>query len=300
MPNNSWDNHIDDYLSYASAEKGLAASSIDSYARDLKQVRTWAIKNSCNCPTKMSGNKFREYFLHCSERLGPRSRARMISTLRSFHSYLISEGVLKVDPLLTVLSPKSQRKLPVVLSAEVIDKIISCIDYSTIAGSRDKAILETLYGCGIRVGELCGIDILDADLENEFLRVKGKGDKQRIVPVSVPACNAIGNWIRTNRTLIDNCDSKALFVNLRGGRLSRVSVWKIIRKYCLVAGIDTKITPHTFRHSYATHLLEGGADLRVVQELLGHSDISTTEIYTHIDKSFITEAYRNAHPRARK
>jgi integrase/recombinase XerD len=300
MNNTEWDNYIDDYLSFASAEKGLAPTSIDSYARDLKQVSLWAKNNNCNSPTIMTGNKYRKYFLHCSERLGPRSRARMISTLRNFHKYLISENVINVDPLLTILSPKSPKKLPSILSVNAINKIIDSVDTCTIAGSRDKAILETLYGTGIRVGELCGANILDIDLESEFLRVRGKGSKERIVPIGTLACNAISFWINSNRIQINNCDTKALFTNLRGGRFSRVSVWKIIRKYSLSAGISTKIFPHTFRHSYATHLLEGGADLRVVQELLGHSDISTTEIYTHIDKSFIAEAYINAHPRARK
>ncbi len=296
-----WDTAIGAYLSHAAAEQGLAANSLEAYARDLQGWRGWAEAQGLSDPATAGPQELRAYLLASADRLGPRSRARLISTLRSFHRFLTVEGLAQQDPTLTLLSPRVGRKLPVVLSAGQIDRLLAVPDSARPAGARDRAILEVLYGCGLRVSELCGLDPPDLDQRGSSLLVRGKGAKERIVPVGAPALRAVRDYLAEGRSLLlgkHRCP--ALFVNRRGGRLSRVSVWSLVKKASRAADVAAEVTPHTLRHTYATHLLEGGADLRVVQELLGHTAISTTEIYTHVDRSFLAEAYRNAHPRARR
>ncbi|MBU0743374.1 site-specific tyrosine recombinase XerD [bacterium] len=296
-----WDEAIGAYLSHAAAEKGLAANSLEAYAHDLQGWRGWAESHALTDPASTGPQELRAYLLSSADRLGSRSRARLVSTLRSFHRFLTVEGLSEHDPTLTLLSPRIGRKLPVVLSTDQIGRLLGVPDPARPAGSRDRAILEVLYGCGLRVSELCGVDPPDLDQRDASLRVRGKGGKERIIPVGAPALRAVGDYLAAGRPrLLGRRTSPALFVNRRGGRLSRVSVWSIVRKASLAAGVAVEVTPHTMRHTYATHLLEGGADLRVVQELLGHAAITTTEIYTHVDRAFLAEAYRNAHPRARR
>jgi len=296
-----WDKAIGAFLAHASAERGLAANSLDAYGRDLQGWRAWAETHDLDDPAAAGPQDLRAYLLASANRLGPRSRARLMSTLRSFHRFLIAEGLSRSDPTLTLLSPRTGRKLPVVLSTAQIDRLLAVADLTTPLGLRNQAMVELLYGCGLRVSELCALDPADLDRKDASLRVRGKGNKERIVPVGRPALRAADRYLQTARPdLLGTKRSAALFLNTRGGRLSRVSVWSVVKTSALAAGLSDEVTPHTLRHTYATHLLEGGADLRVVQELLGHAAITTTEIYTHVDRSFLAEAYRNAHPRARR
>ncbi len=296
-----WDTAIGAFLAHASAERGLAANSLDAYGHDLQGWRAWAEAHDLTDPAGTGPQELRAYLLSSADRLGPRSRARLISTLRSFHRFLATEGLARTDPTLTLLSPRVGRKLPVVLSTVQIDRLLAVADLTQPGGLRNQALLELLYGCGLRVSELCALDPADLDRRGESLRVRGKGSKERIIPVGKPALRAVDAYHEAGRpALLGKKRSAALFLNRRGGRLSRVSVWTVVKQSSLAASLPTDVTPHTLRHTYATHLLEGGADLRVVQELLGHAAITTTEIYTHVDRSFLAEAYRSAHPRARR
>ena len=301
MTPDPWDVAVESYLAQASAEKGLAANSLEAYARDLRRLRTWAVAAGVRDPAAMNAARLREFLIAAADTLGARSRARLVSTLRGFHAFLAVEGLAPADPTLTLLAPKIGRKLPVVLTGVQVERLLAVPDPAQPVGLRDRAILETLYGCGLRVSELCALDLPDLDPRERMLRVRGKGDKQRVVPVGGPALAALRAWLRGGRNEFrGRRPESAVFLNRRGGRLSRVSVWKVLKDCAAAAGLREDVSPHTLRHTYATHLLEGGADLRVVQELLGHADIGTTEIYTHVDRAFLREAYRSAHPRARR
>jgi len=297
-----WDEAIGDFLDHAAAEKGLSVNSMEAYSRDLRRFCGWAGERGTGSPGEISGSDLRAFLIATSSDLSARSRGRLISTLRGFFSFLVDEGVIRSDPMLTILAPKAGRKLPAVLSRAEIGRLLEIESQDDPAGARDRVILELLYGCGLRVSELCALDVTDLDRGENSLRVRGKGDKERVVPVGEPAMAAAGVWLDSARAeMLDLRGNPALLLNRRGGRLSRVSVWKTLKRCAAAAGLrPERLTPHTLRHTYATHLLEGGADLRVVQELLGHADISTTEIYTHVDRAFLIEVYRNAHPRARR
>jgi integrase/recombinase XerD len=295
-----WDRAVDAYLAHASAEKGLAAASLEAYAADLRRLRGWALGAGHADPAQLRGDHLRAFLLAAATDLAPRSRARLLSTLRSFFRFLVADDLAAADPTLTILAPRTGRPLPVVLSLAQVERLLAVAGDATPLGLRDRAILETLYGCGLRASELCGTDLADLDPAQGDLRVRGKGSKQRVVPVGAPALAALAAWQQHGRPhLVGRRPNAAFFLNHRGGRLSRVAVWTLLKRCAAAAGLSGAISPHTLRHTYATHLLEGGADLRVVQELLGHADISTTEIYTHIDRAFLLEAYRAAHPRAR-
>ena len=298
----SWDEAVGDFLDHAAAEKGLSVNSMEAYSRDLRRFCGWAAERGTGSPGEISGSDLRAFLITTASDLSARSRARLISTLRGFFSFLVDEGVIHSDPMLTILAPKAGRKLPAVLSRAEVGRLLEIESKADAAGARDRVILELLYGCGLRVSELCALDVTDLDRGENSLRVRGKGDKERVVPVGDPAMAAAGVWLDSARSeMLDQRGSPAFLLNRRGGRLSRVSVWKILKRCAAAAGLrPERLTPHTLRHTYATHLLEGGADLRVVQELLGHADISTTEIYTHVDRAFLIEVYRNAHPRARR
>jgi integrase/recombinase XerD len=296
----TWERDVAGFLAHAAAEKGLAVNSLDAYARDLQGLRSWAEAAGITTPARVRDADLRRFLLASSARLGPRSRARLLSTLRGFFRFLTVEGDARSDPTLTLIAPRSGRRLPLVLSLVQVEKLLSTPGIDAPYGLRDGAILEILYGCGLRASELSGLDLQDLDSGDRFLRVRGKGSKQRLVPIGEPALAAVAAYLRLGRgLLLGKRPEGALFLNRRGGRLSRVAVWQLVKRWAGAAGLAAEITPHTLRHTYATHLLEGGADLRAVQELLGHADISTTEIYTHVDRAFITEAYRSAHPRAR-
>ncbi|NLI97123.1 site-specific tyrosine recombinase XerD [bacterium] len=301
---------IDEFLTYLVAERGLSANSVDSYSRDLLQFETYLSAHGTEYVNLTPGT-IRDYLGRMSEAgLLPRSIARKLSAIRMFLRYLNDTGRVSRDPGENVAGPRLGRKLPEVLSVKEIQEILSAVqntlrsarsEKSAALALRDNAMLEVLYGAGLRISELISLRLGDLFLEEGFLRVTGKGDKERIVPLGEPAIRSLRRYIDSGRSSLYS--SKAIirdivFLNARGTGLSRMGAWKIIRFFIQAAGIKSRVTPHTFRHSFATHLLEGGADLRAVQEMLGHSSITTTEIYTHVDRSYLREVYKSFHPRA--
>ncbi|HOX26388.1 MAG TPA: site-specific tyrosine recombinase [Candidatus Krumholzibacteria bacterium] len=296
----AWDAAVDGFLAYLAAERGLAAATLEAYQRDLRRLRAWAEPAGLDEPGRLSAGQLRDFLAASAATLAPRSRARLVSTLRSFGRFLAAEGLARGDPAATLQGPRAGRRLPDTLTVSQVERLLATTGGAEPRQLRDRAILEILYGCGLRVSELCGMDLVDLDSREATLRVRGKGSKTRVVPVGQPALAALAVWLDRGRPqLLGRRPNAAVFLNVRGGRLSRISVWNLLQRCAREAGLAGRVSPHTLRHSYATHLLEGGCDLRIVQELLGHADISTTEIYTHVDRSFLWEAYRGAHPRAR-
>lgn len=300
MNGRAWDLALDNFLAHCGAEKGLAVASLEAARFDLARLRRWAETQNLAGPDQIRDQHLRSFLLESASELAPPSRARLLSTLRSFFRFLVAEDLSDNDPTSTLVAPRRGRKLPTVLSVDQVERLLAAAHGARPADLRDRAILEVLYGCGCRVSELCGLDVTDLDPAEAILLLRGKGRKQRLVPVGEPALESVALYLRAGRPdLLGKSPNAALFLNQRGGRLSRVSVWNLIKKAGAAVGLPEELSPHTLRHSYATHLLEGGADLRVVQELLGHADIGTTEIYTHIDRAWLTEAWLGAHPRAR-
>lgn len=297
----SWDLALDNFLGHCGAEKGLASASLEAARFDLARLRQWADEMGFAGPGAVGDEDLRSFLMESAGELAPSSRARLLSTLRSFFRFLVAEDLTTLDPTSTLVAPRRGRKLPAVLTVSQVERLLESVDGAKPADLRDRAILEVLYGCGCRVSELCGLDVTDLDHSEATLLLRGKGSKQRRVPVGEIALEFLGLYLRAGRSeLLGSKSTGALFLNQRGGRLSRVSVWNLLKKAGSTAGLPEDLSPHTLRHSYATHLLEGGADLRVVQELLGHADIGTTEIYTHIDRAWLAEAWLGAHPRARR
>ena len=286
---------IDDYLQYLKLERGLSQNSLAAYRRDLVEFsdRLGAIEVG-----KVSLRAATEHvsYLTAAGRK-PATIARKISSLKQFFVYLHDRGTISENPFLALLAPKISRYHPHYLSPEEIGKIITSIDVQSRPGKRDRAIVELLYGSGLRISELINLRLSDIEFEAGFLRVVGKGGKQRLVPLGEYAREALEAYLDTQAQSPPHGESNYLFVNRLGRSFSRVGLWKIVRKRVTQAGIAKKVSPHTFRHSFATHLLEGGADLRVVQEMLGHADISTTQIYTTIDRDYIVAEHRKYHPR---
>jgi len=290
------------FKQYLTLEKGLAKNSLISYENDLKRYLDY-LGNIRKIPD-LSGVDVHHIEDYLSElialELSTSTIARNISAIRSFHLFLILEGFCKANPATLIDLPKKSRKLPDVLNPIEIEQMIEQPDTSTPSGLRDKAILETLYASGMRVSELTELTFEQLYFEIGFIRVFGKGSKERLVPVGGLAVDAINAYIEHGRPHLFKTAQKAqnhLFLNHRGGPLSRISVWTLVRDAALKAGIHKPVSPHAFRHSFATHLLEGGADLRSVQEMLGHVSINTTEIYTHVDRSFLHQVYKEFHPR---
>lgn len=297
----AWDLALDTFMAHCSAEKGLAPATLDALEHDLKRLRCWMEDEGLSAPGRVRDEQLRRFLIGCADELKASSRARLLSTLRSFFRFLVTEGLAGTDPTTTIATPRRGRKLPTVLSAEQVVRLLESVQGHEPRDLRDRAILEVLYGCGCRVSELCGLDVTDLDRGEAILLLRGKGRKQRLVPVGEPALEAVQEYLASGRSrLLGKRPTGALFLNRRGGRLSRVSVWNLLKEAGRNAGLPAALSPHTLRHSYATHLLEGGADLRVVQELLGHADIATTEIYTHIDRAWLHAAWREAHPRSRR
>lgn len=296
----AWDLAVDGFLGHLAAEKGLARATLEAYQRDLARLRRWADDGGGVDPAALTATHLRSFLVERAATLAPRSRARLVSTLRSFGRFLAAEGLAATDPAATLVGPRAGRPLPDILSVAQVERLLATTGGVEPRERRDRAILEVLYGCGLRVSELCGLDLMDLDPREATLRVRGKGSKVRVVPLGEPALQAVQRWLEHGRgSLLGDKRTSAVFLNARGGRLSRVAVWALIKRSAAEAGLAERVSPHTLRHSYATHLLEGGCDLRIVQELLGHADLATTEIYTHVDRSFVWEAYRGAHPRAR-
>ena len=295
-----WENYKKGYKAYLQLEKSLSENSVEAYLRDIDKL-TQYLQISANMKTPAGVNlKDLQHFIRWIAELDmtPTSQARMISGIRSFFKYCIIENIVQQDPSLLLEAPKLRRSLPDVLSVDEIERIIQAIDLSTPEGTRNKAILEVLYSCGLRVTELVNLKISQLYLDVGFIRVIGKGEKERLIPIGQSAIKYINiyrNDVRIH-VPIQPGNEDILFLNRRGSKLTRVMIFLLLKDLVKKAGIDKKISPHTFRHSFATHLVEGGADLRAVQEMLGHESITTTEIYTHIDRDYLRDTLQRFHP----
>ncbi|MDB5115188.1 MAG: xerD 2 [Mucilaginibacter sp.] len=296
-----WRSAIKGFQAYLKLEKSLSANSIEAYSRDIEKLYQFAeaqpVKTS---PENIALADLRRFITWVNE-LGmiPSSQARILSGIKAFYKYLLMEDIIKSDPSELLESPKIQRKLPDTLSYDDINKLIEAIDLSKPEGARNKAILEVLYGCGLRVSELTELKLSNLYLDIEFIKVFGKGSKERLVPIGGSAVKALKIWIEQVRVHnpIKKGEEDLVFLNRRGTRLSRVYIFMIIKQLAQLTGLKKTISPHTFRHSFATHLVEGGADLRAVQEMLGHESITTTEIYTHLDREYLKGTIIQFHPR---
>ena len=284
---------LSDYNYYLRIERKMSPNTVASYCSDVAEFMDSVSRD----PAKASTSDITSYISSRAADLSKRSQARVLSALRSFFDWTVLEGLRKDNPCDNVDSPKLGRYLPAVLSIEEVDRIIDSVDRNTAKGIRDRAILETLYGSGLRVSEAVGLRISDLYLKERFLRIIGKGDKQRIVPIGGSEAAAIEAYLQVRESPAGPEYDDILFLNRFGKSLSRVSMFKMIKAQAIEAGIFKDISPHTFRHSFATHLIENGADLRAVQEMLGHESILTTEIYTHIDSSTWQAAVLQHHPR---
>jgi integrase/recombinase XerD len=291
---------LKDYIYHLSVEKGLADNTLESYQRDLKKYVSFLQKNNVQCFKETSRKQITDYLnLQHENGLAPSSISRSLASLRSFYQFLLKEQVMQENPATDLETPRMEKKLPHVLSFSEIELLLEQPQTNCEIGMRDKAMLELIYATGIRVSELVSLNLNHANIKMGFLRCDGKGGKERMIPLGSVAIHCLQDYLaRSRRKLLKNQDEKALFLNQHGKRLTRQGFWKILKKYVLRAGINADITPHTLRHSFATHLLENGADLRSVQEMLGHADISTTQIYTQLTRKKIKEVYDQAHPRA--
>ena len=295
---NSWKRYIKEFVSYLKIERGLAKNSIIAYQQDVLKLAEYSEEKKIN-PTDVQYKDLKNFIAVLYDLgLGARSQARIISGIKQFYGYLLLENELKNDPSELLELPKIGRKLPEVMSIEEIDLLIATIDLSSNEGHKNKAILETLYSCGLRVSELVNLRFSDLYFEEGFIRVIGKGNKERLVPLGKTATKHLKIYINEIRVhnKVNEESKDHVFLNKNGGKISRVMIFKIIKALTLKAGIKKNISPHTLRHSFATHLVEGGADLRAVQEMLGHQSITTTEIYTHLDRSYLKQTILDHHP----
>lgn len=294
------DRLIERFIHYLAVERGLANNTLESYRRDLTHFMKFLKQNN-----SLDMNQTRRAtiisFLAELQRKGKATStiSRNLASIRAFFGFLLRDGLIDGDPTLNLESPKMEKRLPKVLSIEQVEALLMSPDVSRVSGLRDKAMLELLYATGIRVSELVSLNVDDVNLNMGFVKCMGKGNKERIIPLGSLAEKYVNQYLdRARNKLLRDRKEPALFLNHHGRRLSRQGFWKIIKKYAQLASIEKEITPHTLRHSFATHLLENGADLRSVQEMLGHADISTTQIYTHITKTRLKEVYEHTHPRA--
>ncbi|PZX92906.1 tyrosine recombinase XerD [Flavobacterium aquariorum] len=296
----NWESYLKSYQSYLKIERGLSKNTIDNYSFDIERLCLFLSQNSIQVsPIAIDEETVQQFIYAISKEVNPRSQARIISGLKSFFSYLIFEDFRNDNPLELIESPRTGRKLPDTLAVEEIDAIISAIDLSSNEGERNRALLETLYGCGLRVSELVALKISDLFFEEGFIKITGKGNKQRFVPVGDLTQKYIGiyrNEMRVHLNIQKGFED-TLFLNRRGRQLTRAMIFTIIKDLAVKINLNKKISPHTFRHSFATHLLENGADLRSIQLMLGHESITTTEIYVHLDRKFLTEVMNAYHPR---
>jgi integrase/recombinase XerD len=296
----NWSTFIKEYQSYLKIERGLSENTILNYTFDIERLCLFLEKNNLSVsPVSITEETLQAFIYAVAKEVNARSQARIISGLKSFFNYLIFEEYRKDDPLQLIDTPKTGRKLPDTLSVTEIDALIEAIDLSTNEGERNRAMLETLYGCGLRVSELVALKISDLFFEDGFIKITGKGNKQRFVPISELTqkyINIYKDHVRPNLNIQKGFDD-TLFLNRRGRQLTRAMIFTIIKNLALSIGLHKTISPHTLRHSFATHLLENGADLRAIQLMLGHESITTTEIYVHLDRSFLTEVLHTFHPR---
>lgn len=301
---NSTEEYIKGFRTYLRLERGMSLNTYNSYSSDVKEFASWLDSESGPGVTleKTAGENIRQYL---GTRIDPnegsaitsRTQARILSSLRSFFGWLQIDGVIAENPCDGIDTPKIGRYLPSVLSIDEVNDIMNSVDQSKWGGVRDRAILELLYGCGLRVTEVSDMKISNIYLQEKFVRVVGKGNKERVVPMGDPAAEAVTAYLAVRPEPADAKSEDILFLNKSGKQLSRISVFNMVKKQAMLAGITKEISPHTFRHSFATHLIEGGADLRVVQEMLGHESILTTEIYTHLDSTTWHNDILEHHPR---
>lgn len=296
----TWQSYIKEYQNYLRLERGLSKNTIENYTFDIEKLVLFLnekeIKTS---PIHISEETVQQFIYEIATQINPRSQSRLISGLKSFFNYLIFEDYRKDTPLELIEVPKIGRKLPDTLSTEEIDALIEAIDLSTLEGERNKAMLETLYSCGLRVSELISLKISDLFFEEGFIKITGKGNKQRFVPVGKTTIKFITtyvNQIRVHIAVQKNFED-TLFLNRRGKQLTRAMIFTIIKNLASTINLNKTISPHTFRHSFATHLLENGADLRSIQLMLGHESITTTEVYMHLDRKFLAQVLNTYHPR---
>ncbi len=291
---------VDSFLSYQSAVKGLSNNTVESYRRDVLKFINYVEKSNISGIEGVKYDNILEYLTTLQkEGISIRSVARNLVSLKQFFKFLLLEKILVEDPSLSIKTPKLKRSIPNFLSLEDVEKILSAPDPSTYEGIRDRAMLETLYACGIRASELVKLELNSVNFDLGYLIVYGKGSKERLVPTGEKARSALKDFLALSRpNILKARSSRYLFVTRRGEGMTRQGFWKILKNYATKCGINRKISPHTIRHSFATHLLERGADLRTIQIMLGHSDISTTQIYTHIAKERLKEIHRKHHPRS--
>lgn len=299
----NWDIYINGFKNYLKLERSLSGNSIQAYLHDIKiLVQFLEIKKINLSPGDIQLYQLQDFIKYINiNGLETSSQARIISGIKSFYKYLLLENIIDNNPTELLEGPKIGRKLPDTLSVEEIDKIIDSIDLSVPEGQRNKAIIETLYSCGLRVSELVNLKISNIFFNSGFIKITGKGNKQRLIPIGKIALKYIKIYLKEVRNTINikKGNEDILFLNKRGSKLSRVMIFIIIKRLTEKAGINKTISPHTFRHSFATHLVEGGADLRAVQEMLGHQSITTTEIYTHLNREYLRENITEFHPRSK-
>ena len=291
---------IEPFLDHLRFERGLSEKTLESYAHDVARLAEFARAQGRAGPREVTTADLRKFILLLKDLgLAPSSIARNLAAIRTWFRFLLGENLVVADPSERIDTPKAWKRLPDVLSADEIARIVEAPDLSHPLAWRDRAMLEFAYASGVRVSELTDLRVRNLHLDDEFASVVGKGGKERLVPVGRRAIGALAIYLRETRPRLDRGKSEGrVFLNARGGPLTRMGVWKILRQHVQAAGIEKRVTPHTLRHSFATHLLEGGADLVAVQEMLGHADISTTQIYTHVDRSYLHQTHRSYHPRA--
>lgn len=300
----NWNSILKGFKAYLQLERSLSENSVDAYLRDIIKLKQFCELQGISVqPEKLTQQQLEQFLTFISEYgLSARTQARILSGIKAFYKYLSIEDIIDENPTELLEAPKIGRKLPDVLSIEEINELISAIDLSKPEGERNKAILETMYSCGLRVSELINLKLSNLVFNEGFIHVVGKGSKERIVPIGSIAIKHINIYIQSVRNHQQNITKSSediVFLNRRGAKLTRVMIFTIIKQLCKKAGINKSISPHTLRHSFATHLVEGGADLRAVQEMLGHESITTTEIYTHLDRDYLRQAILDFHPRAK-
>ena len=294
----NWDSLIKSFSTYLRIERSLSTNTIESYSNDLNKLADFLIPKSIPA-TKVRLNDLKDFVTSISEILSETSQSRIISAIKSFYKFLLIENLIQSNPSENLVSPKIGRKLPNILSIDEINSIINSVESNNV-GIRNRAIIEIIYGCGLRVSELTNLLLSNLFLNQGYIKIVGKGNRERLTPIGSKAIESINNFLTNVRPTLKINDkfSDHVFINNRGTSLSRSMIFKLIKKYVLKANINKDISPHSLRHSFATHLVEGGANLRVVQEILGHSSITTTEIYTHLDSDYLRSNLIEYHPRA--
>lgn len=298
----NWSDYLEGYKNYLQLEKSLSSNTVEAYLKDIFKFTDFLESQGFSKnPVDVTQAKIREFIDFINELgMSASSQARALSGIKSFFKFLLIQDIIDNDPSALIETPKIGRKLPVVLSPEEVDALIHSIDLSSETGYRNVAILEVLYGCGLRVSELVSIRMTDVHFDEGFIKVQGKGNKERLIPIGKKAKDAITDYLNNYRVTlrVDKKDENILFLNRRGKKMTRVMIFTIIKDLSIKIDLQKNISPHTFRHSFATHLIEGGADLRAIQDMLGHESITTTEIYTHLDKEFLKDTILRFHPRS--